>query len=61
MSSKKQKKHVGSSLDDILKEEGILQEARAIAIKEALRRQVQQAMTKGDAYANCSRNRISPE
>ena len=46
MSSTKQKKHVGSSLDDFLKEEGILEEARAIAIKEALAWQVQQAMAK---------------
>jgi antitoxin HicB len=46
MSSTKQKKHVGSSLDDFLKEEGILEEARAIAIKKALTWQVQQAMAK---------------
>ena len=33
---KKQNKHIGSSLDDFLKEEGILEETRAIAIKEAV-------------------------
>ena len=38
--------HVGSSLDDFLKEEGILEETRAVAIKEAIAWQVQQAMLK---------------
>ncbi len=37
---------VGSSLDDFLKEEGILEETRAIAIKEVVAWQVQQAMEK---------------
>lgn len=41
---KKQNKHLGSSLDDFLKEEGILEETRTIAIKEAIAWQVQQAM-----------------
>jgi antitoxin HicB len=45
---KKQNKHVGSSLDDFLKEEGILEETRAIAVKEAVAWQVQQAMEKGN-------------
>lgn len=36
--------HIGSSLDDFLEEEGIYEEARAIAVKEALAWQVQQAM-----------------
>ncbi len=40
-------RHIGSSLDDFLKEEGILEEARAVAIKEAVAFQVQQAMLKG--------------
>jgi len=39
-----EKPHIGSSLDDFLKEEGIYEEARAIAVKEALAWQVQQAM-----------------
>lgn len=43
---KKQNKHVGSSLDDFLKEEGILEETRTIAIKEAIAWQVQRAMEK---------------
>lgn len=42
----KRNKHVGSSLDDFLKDEGILEEARAIAIKESVSWQVQQAMLK---------------
>ena len=44
--AKKYKKHLGSSLDDFLKEEGILEEARSLAIKETVAWQVQQAMTK---------------
>jgi len=43
---KKHNKHVGSSLDDFLQEEGILEEARSLAIKETVAWQVQQAMTK---------------
>lgn len=37
-------KHVGSSLDDFLREEGILEEARATALKEVIAWQVQQVM-----------------
>ncbi|HWR51758.1 MAG TPA: hypothetical protein VN428_11660 [Bryobacteraceae bacterium] len=40
------KKHIGSSLDDFLAEEGVLDETRAVAIKEAIAWQVQQAMKK---------------
>jgi antitoxin HicB len=43
---KKRNKHIGSSLDDFLKEEGVLEETRAIALKETLAWQVQQAMEK---------------
>jgi antitoxin HicB len=43
---KRRNVHVGSSLDDFLKEEGILEETRAVAIKEAIAWQVQQAMLK---------------
>lgn len=43
---KRQNRHVGSSLDDFLKEEGVLEETRAIAIKEAVAWQIQQAMLK---------------
>jgi antitoxin HicB len=41
---KKKKTHIGSSLNDFLKEEGILEELRATALKEALAWQVQNAM-----------------
>jgi predicted XRE-type DNA-binding protein len=41
---KRQNKHVGSSLEDFLAEEGILEESRAMAIKETVAWQVQQAM-----------------
>jgi antitoxin HicB len=37
-------RHIGSSLDDFLRDEGILEETRAIAIKEAVAFQIQQAM-----------------
>jgi hypothetical protein len=43
---KKQNKHVGSSLDDFLNEEGILEETRSMVIKEVVAWQVQQAMEK---------------
>ena len=43
---KKRNKHIGSSLDDFLKEEGVLEEACAIALKDAVAWQVQQAMDK---------------
>jgi antitoxin HicB len=43
---KKRNKHIGSSLEDFLKEEGILEETRAVALKETLAWQVQQAMEK---------------
>jgi len=33
---KRQNKHVGSSLDDFLAEEGVLEETRAMAIKETV-------------------------
>jgi antitoxin HicB len=42
----KRNKHIGSSLDDFLKEEGVLEETRAIALKDALAWQIQQAMDK---------------
>jgi antitoxin HicB len=41
---KKKNPHIGSSLDDCLKEEGIREEVRATALKEALAWQVQTAM-----------------
>jgi|HubBroStandDraft_5_1064220.scaffolds.fasta_scaffold220349_2 antitoxin HicB len=42
----KRNKHIGSSLDSFLKEEGVLEETRAIALKDAVAWQVQQAMEK---------------
>lgn len=42
----KQNRHVGSSLEDFLKEEGILEETRSIAIKETIAFQIQKAMEK---------------
>ena len=41
---KKENLHIGSSLDTFLKEEGILEETRAAALKETLAWQVQKAM-----------------
>ena len=41
---KKKNRHIGSSLDEFLKEEGILEETRAAALKEAIAWQVQKAM-----------------
>ena len=43
---KKRNKHIGSSLEDFLKEEGILEVTRAVALKETLAWQVQQAMAR---------------
>jgi predicted XRE-type DNA-binding protein len=40
------KKHLGSSIDDFLKEEGIFEEAQTQAIKEVVAWQLAQAMKK---------------
>jgi len=40
------KKHMGSSIDDFLKEEGIFEEAQAQAVKEVIAWQLAQAMKK---------------
>ena len=40
------KKHMGSSVDDFLKEEGIFEEAQAQAIKEVVAWQLAEAMKK---------------
>ena len=40
------KKHMGSSIDDYLKEEGIFEESQAQAIKEVVAWQLAQAMKK---------------
>ena len=41
---KKRNQHVGPSLDAFLREEGVLEETRAVVLKETLAWQVQQAM-----------------
>ncbi len=43
---RKKNPHVGSSLDDFLKEEGVVEQTRAAALKEVIAWQVQRAMTK---------------
>lgn len=40
------RKHMGSSLDDLLKEEGIFEEAQAQAVKEVVAWQLAKAMKK---------------
>lgn len=37
-------RHIGSSLDDFLEEEGLLEEAEAQALKQVLAHQIEQAM-----------------
>jgi len=49
------KKHMGSSLDDFLKEEGIFEEARAQAVKEVVAWQLAEAMKK----KKISKNRMA--
>jgi len=43
---KKRNRQIGPSLEDFLKEEGVLEETRAVALKETLAWQVQEAMEK---------------
>jgi antitoxin HicB len=43
---KNRKKHMGSSIDDFLKEEGVFEEAQAQAIKEVVAWQLDEAMRK---------------
>jgi antitoxin HicB len=44
MSKKKKNIHRGSTLDSFLKEEGVLEEFRAAAVKEVIAWQIQKAM-----------------
>lgn len=44
--SKKRNPHIGSSLDDLLKEEGIFEEVQVQAIKEVIAWQLEEAMKK---------------
>jgi predicted XRE-type DNA-binding protein len=43
---KQRKKHMGSSIDDFLREEGIFEEAQAQAVKEVVAWQLDEAMKK---------------
>jgi antitoxin HicB len=49
------KKHMGSSIDDFLKEEGIFEEAQTLAIKEVVAWQLAEAMRK----KKISKNRMA--
>jgi plasmid maintenance system antidote protein VapI len=49
------KKHLGSSIDDFLKEEGIFEEAQAQAVKEVVAWQLAEAMKK----RNISKNKLA--
>jgi hypothetical protein len=49
------KKHLGSSIDDFLKEEGIFEEAQAQAVKEVVAWQLAEAMKK----KNISKNKMA--
>ncbi len=49
------KKHMGSSIDDFLKEEGIFEEAQAQAVKEVVAWQLAEAMKK----EKISKNRMA--
>src|SRR6266478_5095340 len=44
--SKQRKNHMGSSIDDFMKEEGIFEEAQAQAVKEVVACQLDEAMKK---------------
>jgi len=44
--SKKRNRHIGSSLDDLLKEEGIFEDVQVQAIKEVVAWQLEEAMKK---------------
>jgi len=60
---KKRNMHIGSSLEDFLKEEGVLEETRAVALKETLAWQVQQAMEKScwsQPFALCTVQELLP-
>jgi predicted XRE-type DNA-binding protein len=49
------KKHMGSPIDDFLKEEGIFEEAQAQAVKEVVAWQLSEAMKK----RNISKNKMA--
>ncbi|MBM3784540.1 MAG: Fis family transcriptional regulator [Acidobacteria bacterium] len=49
------KKHLGSSIDDFLKEEGVFEEAQAQAVKEVVAWQLAEAMKR----QNISKNKMA--
>jgi antitoxin HicB len=46
MTKKKRHPRLGSSVDDLLEEEGVLDQFQAVAVKEVIACQIQQAMKK---------------
>jgi antitoxin HicB len=52
---KNRKRHMGSSIDDFLKEEGVFEEAQALAVKEVVAWQLDEAMKK----RKISKNRMA--
>jgi hypothetical protein len=44
MNKKRKNRHLGSGIDDFLKEEGVLEEMQSVAIKEVIAWQLQKAM-----------------
>ena len=53
------KKHMGSSLDDFLSEEGLLEETEAVAIKRVIAHQLQQTMKKKHLTKTMLANRMN--
>jgi hypothetical protein len=58
---KKRNKHIGCSLEDFLKEEGVLEETRAVALKQTLAWQVRQAMEKDKETRKPGTGKPGPE
>ena len=52
MTAKKKNPHWGSTVDDFLEEEGVLEEFRAVAVKEVIAWQIHQAMKKNKLSKN---------
>lgn len=52
MTRKKKTKHIGSSFNDFMKEEGLHEEASAVAIKRVLAWELEQAMEKEGVSKN---------
>lgn len=44
----KKNKHIGSSFDDFLQEEGLLEESQASAVKRVIAYQIKEEMKRGD-------------